>query len=123
MCMSIKTTMACGHTFTNYATTCCCTASASSRPCTPDVKVQYLDDTCAACDPEARRRRVRLDYESRHAELMALYIAAKRTGDGDAMARVEQLVMENARTTMERNFEISPSRRDESVMWWEMDSE
>ncbi|KAI8686008.1 hypothetical protein FSOLCH5_005670 [Fusarium solani] len=121
MCMSIKTTMACGHTFTNYATTCC-TASAS-RPCTPDVKVQYLDDTCAACDPEARRRRVRLDYESRHAELMALYIAAKRSGDGDAMARVEQLVMENARTTMERNFEISPSRRDESVMWWEMDSE
>lgn len=110
--------MACGHTFTNYSTTCC-----TARPCTPDVKVQYLDDTCAACDPEARRRRVRLDYESRHAELMALYIAAKRSGDGDAMARVEELVMENARTTMERNFEISPSRRDESVMWWEMDSE
>ncbi|KAM0420568.1 hypothetical protein ACHAPT_011614 [Fusarium lateritium] len=126
MCMSIKTKMACGHTFTNYATTCCCassSSSSSSRPCTPDVKVQYLDDTCAACDPEARRRRVRLDYETRHAELMALYMAAKRSGDGDAMARVEQLVMENARTTMERNFEISPPRRDEDVMWWDMDSE
>ncbi|KAJ3516776.1 hypothetical protein NM208_g14797 [Fusarium decemcellulare] len=122
MCTSIKTTMACGHTFTNYATTCY-TPSDSPRPCTLDVKIQYLNDTCAACDPEARRRRVRLDYETRHAELMAQYMMAKRLGDGDAMALVEQLVVENARTTMERNFEIGTPRTEEEVMWWDVDSE
>ncbi|KAM5348349.1 hypothetical protein ACJ41O_008173 [Fusarium nematophilum] len=112
--------MACGHTFTNYATSC--TTPSCSRPCTPDVKVQYLNDTCAACDPEARRRRVRQDYETRHAELMAQYMAAKRAGDGDGMARVEQLVMENARMTRERNFEVGLLRQEEDVvMWWEMD--
>lgn len=91
------------------------------RSCTPSIKTQHLNDTCAACDPAARRRRVRQDYESRHAELMALYMAAKRMGDGDAMARVELLVMENSMTTMERNFEINMPYQEEDVMWWEMD--
>ncbi|KAF4977074.1 hypothetical protein FZEAL_6352 [Fusarium zealandicum] len=115
MCAGIKTTMACGHTFTNYTT------DSGSRPCTPNIKVQYLDDTCAACDPEARRRRVRLDYETRHAELITRYMTAKSMGDGDAMARVERLVMKNASITRERNFEIGTPGRDEDVMWWQMD--
>jgi len=51
---------------------------------------------------------------------MALYIAAKRTGDRDAMARVELLVLENSMTTMERNFQISMPYQEEDVMWWEM---
>ncbi|KAG5746282.1 hypothetical protein H9Q69_013271 [Fusarium xylarioides] len=118
MCTSIKTTMACGHTFINYATTC--GMATNSRPCTPNVKSQHLNDTCAACDPAARRRRVRQDYESRHAELMAEYMAAKQTGDGAAMARVELLVMENSMTTMERNFKIGMHCQEEDVMWWEM---
>ncbi|KAF5241106.1 hypothetical protein FANTH_9213 [Fusarium anthophilum] len=118
MCTSIKTTMACGHTFTNYATTC--GMATNSRPCTPNVKIQHLNDTCATCDPAARRRRVRQDYESRHAELMAEYMAAKQTGDGAAMARVELLVLENSMTTMERNFEIGMHCQEEDVMWWEM---
>ncbi|KLO85407.1 uncharacterized protein LW93_14017 [Fusarium fujikuroi] len=70
--------------------------------------------------PGGRRRRVRQDYESRHAELMAEYMAAKQTGDGAAMARVELLVMENSMTTMERNFEIGMHCQEEDVMWWEM---
>ncbi|RGP65005.1 hypothetical protein FLONG3_9340 [Fusarium longipes] len=85
------------------------------------VKTQHLNDTCAACDPAARRRRVRQDYESRHAELMELYMVAKRMGDGDAMMRVELLVMENSMTTMEQNFKISMPYQEEDVMWWEMD--
>ncbi|KAF4332592.1 hypothetical protein FBEOM_13605 [Fusarium beomiforme] len=117
MCTSIKTTMACGHTFTNYAITCDAT---NSRPCAPNIKIQHLNDTCAACDPAARRRRVRQDYESRHAELMAQYMMAKRTGDGIAMARVELLVMENSMTTIERNFEIGMQCQEEDVMWREM---
>jgi hypothetical protein len=52
---------------------------------------------------------------------MAQYMAAKRTGNGKAMARVELLVMENSMTTMERNFEISVPYQEEDVMWWEMD--
>ncbi|KAF4973546.1 hypothetical protein FSARC_182 [Fusarium sarcochroum] len=119
MCTSIKTTMACGHTFTNYATTC--RTPSHSRPCTPSVKIQHLNDTCAACDPAARRRRVRQDYENQHAELIAQYIAAKRTGDFQAMKHVEQLVMENSMYTMERNFEIGMPMQEEDVMWWEMD--
>lgn len=132
MCTNIRTTMACGHTFTNYATACgmqpmsrlrsYSRSRSRSRPrsCTPSVKTQHFNDTCAACDPAARRRRVRQDYESRHAELMALYIAAKRTGDRDTMARVELLVLENSMTTMERNFQISMPYQEEDVMWWEM---
>ncbi|KAM0506386.1 hypothetical protein ACHAP8_001424 [Fusarium lateritium] len=73
------------------------------------------------CDPAARRRRVRQDYESRNAELVELYMAAKRTGDGNAMMQVERLVMENSMNTMERNFEISVPYQEEDVMWWEMD--
>ncbi|KAI6748648.1 hypothetical protein HG530_015421 [Fusarium avenaceum] len=121
MCTNIKTTMACGHAFTNYVTTCGMRSRSKSRPCTPDIKFQHLNDTCAACDPAARRRRVRQEYECRHAELMAQYMAAKRTGNGKAMARVELLVMENSMTTMERNFEISVPYQEEDVMWWEMD--
>jgi hypothetical protein len=52
---------------------------------------------------------------------MELYMAAKRMGDGDAMMRVELLVMENSMTTMERNFEISMPYQEEDVMWWEVD--
>ncbi|EKJ73913.1 hypothetical protein FPSE_05874 [Fusarium pseudograminearum CS3096] len=63
----------------------------------------------------------RHDYESRNAELVELYMAAKRTGDGDAMMQVERLVMENSMATMERNFEISVPYQEEDVMWWEMD--
>jgi hypothetical protein len=50
---------------------------------------------------------------------MAEYMAAKQTGDGAAMARVELLVMENSMTTMERNFEIGMHCQEEDVMWWE----
>ncbi|KAF5243651.1 hypothetical protein SNK03_009757 [Fusarium graminearum] len=133
MCSSTTTTMACGHIFTNTATPCgfrpLSRLRSSSRPysrsrprsCTPSVKTQHLNDTCAACDPAARRRRVRQDYESRNAELVELYMAAKRTGDGAAMMQVERLVMENSMTTMERNFEISVPYQEEDVMWWEMD--
>ncbi|KAF5027463.1 hypothetical protein F66182_424 [Fusarium sp. NRRL 66182] len=121
MCTSIKTTMACGHAFNNYATTC--STLPSSRSCVPSINTQHLNDTCAACDPAARRRRVRLDYESRHGELMARYITAKRTGDSRVMARVERLVLKNAMTTMERNFEIGIPRQEEDVLWWETDSE
>ncbi|KAF4447907.1 hypothetical protein F53441_8609 [Fusarium austroafricanum] len=118
MCTRFKTTMACGHTLINYATTC--SIANDPRPCTPNVRIQHLNDTCAACDPAARRRRVRQDYESRHAELMALYMAAKRTGDGATMARVELLVMENSMNTMERNFEINMPCQEDDAMWWEI---
>ncbi|KAL3590206.1 hypothetical protein FPOAC2_12392 [Fusarium poae] len=129
MCSSIRTTMACGHIFTNTATTCDLRpisrlrSYSRSRPrsCTPSVKTQHLNDTCAACDPAARRRRVRQDYESRNAELVELYMAAKRTGDRNAMMQVECLVMENSMNTMVRNFEISVPYQEEDVMWWEMD--
>ncbi|KAJ4270421.1 hypothetical protein NW762_002102 [Fusarium torreyae] len=111
--------MACGHTFTNYATTC--RTPSNSRPCTPNVKIQHLNDTCAACDPAVRRRRVRQDFENRQAELVKQYITAKKTGDFQAMMHVEELVMKNVTGSMERNFEISMPMQEEDVMWWEMD--
>ncbi|KAF4996741.1 hypothetical protein FGRMN_4304 [Fusarium graminum] len=113
--------MACGHKFTNHARACAIRSRSNSRPCTPNVKFQHINDTCAACDPAARRRRVRQEYESRHAELIAQYMAAKQIGNGKAMARVELLVMENSMNTMERNFEISVPYQEEDVMWWELE--
>lgn len=117
MCSSIKTTLACGHTFINHTARC---SLSKSRFCTPDTRHQYLDDTCADCDPEAQRRRVKNDYEARHAELMAQYIAAKRMGEGPAtMAKLERLAMENTNTARARNFEVGLLRREADVMWWE----
>ncbi|KAH7145869.1 hypothetical protein B0J13DRAFT_329838 [Dactylonectria estremocensis] len=120
MCTTLKTTMACGHTFTGTSEQC----SPSSSPCsTPDIQYRFLNDTCAKCDPEQRRRRVKLEYECRHAELMQLYLAAKKVGNKDAMTRLEHMMTENTHSTRQRNFEVGLVRRDPDVMWEESSSE
>lgn len=116
MCTKLITTMACGHSFTRNAAQ----RSPCSSPCsTSSVQHKYLNDTCAKCDPESRRRRVKLEYEYRHAELMQLYMAAKKAGDENTMARLEQLIAENTRVTRQKNFEVSLVSRDPDVVWQE----
>ncbi|KAH7017660.1 hypothetical protein EDB80DRAFT_773040 [Ilyonectria destructans] len=116
MCTKLITTMACGHSFTRNAAQ----RSPCSSPCsTSPVQHKYLNDTCAKCDPESRRRRVKLEYEYRHAELMQLYMAAKKAGDENTMARLEQLMAENTRVTRQKNFEVSLVSRDPDVVWRE----
>ncbi|KAH7165615.1 hypothetical protein EDB81DRAFT_259677 [Dactylonectria macrodidyma] len=120
MCTTLKTTMACGHTFTRTSEQC----TPSSSPCnTPDVQCRFFNDTCAKCDPEQRRRRVKMEYEYRHAELMQLYLAAKKVGNRDTMIRLEYMMTENTLSTRQRNFEVGLVRRDPDVMWEESSSE
>lgn len=95
-----------------------CTTNCSS----PEMRYQFIYDTCAKCDPEARRRLVRQEYDYRHQELFRRYLVAKEEGDGTAMRRLEGLMMENTLMTRERNFEVGQVRRDLDVRFnstWE----
>ncbi|KAH6895324.1 hypothetical protein B0T10DRAFT_477653 [Thelonectria olida] len=115
MCHQLKTTMACGHSFVTTHTDAC---SHCSTPCsTPEMRYQFIYDTCAKCDPEARRRRVKQEYDFRHQELMKMYMAAKKTGDRDAMTYAEDMMMENTLMTREKNFEVGLVQSDPDVMF------
>ncbi|KAI5463169.1 hypothetical protein BGZ63DRAFT_462481 [Mariannaea sp. PMI_226] len=115
MCTKLKTTMACGHSFvTNHTDDC----NHSSTPCsTPEMRYQFIYDTCAVCDPEALRRRVKQDYDYRHQELMNVYMEAKKLNNKVAMSRIEDLIMENTKMTRERNFEVGLVQRDPDVLF------
>lgn len=116
MCIKLITTMACGHNFTKHSNPC--SLSDSPRHI-PDVQFRFFNDTCAKCDPEVQRRRVKIKYEYRHQELLQQYMAAKKSGDKKIMEQVEEMMLENTQLTRQKNFEVGLVRRDPDVMWRE----
>ncbi|KAK7426921.1 hypothetical protein QQZ08_006513 [Neonectria magnoliae] len=107
--------MACGHDFTKYGDSCNHPKSCHHKV----VKSRFFNDTCAECDPEVQRRRVKVKYQERHQELLQQYLAAKKVGDKDIMSQVEQRMLENTHLTRQKNFEIGLVRQDPDVQWRE----
>lgn len=80
MCRGDITQLTCGHTL-QHLTPC-----ARTRPCAVSWQRHAIRDTCAACDPALRRRRLGEEYEARHAALTARMLEARRSGDERGVA-------------------------------------
>lgn len=80
MCSGDITQLSCGHTL-QHLTPC----PRAPRPCAVAWERRALRDTCAACDPAIRRRRLGAEYEARHAALTARMLEARRAGDERAV--------------------------------------
>ncbi|KAG9253386.1 uncharacterized protein F5Z01DRAFT_658684 [Emericellopsis atlantica] len=78
---------------------------------------RLINDTCADCDPEVRRKILREEYEAKHAILMERYRQAKKDGDVNLMQDLETRIQNLVVVTRSRNFEISPVRGGMDVLW------
>lgn len=106
--------MACGHFFTSYTQQC---SPDKQEDCLRSIHHHFVNDTCAQCDPEVKRKEVCVNYKKCHARLMREYCEAKRAQDQAAMSRIEQLMTELVQKVRVDNFEISLARHDPDVLW------
>ena len=78
---------------------------------------RFIDDTCADCDPEVRRKILREEYEAKHTVLMERYRQAKKDGDANLMQDLETSIQNLVVVTRSPNFEIGLVRGSMDVLW------
>lgn len=115
MCKGTKTTMACGHILGQLKAQC---PPETISPCKQEeIQDRLINDTCADCDPEVRRKMLRAAYEQERVRLVARYREAKAAGDVALMASLEHQMMMGVSEVRAANFEIGLVKGDVDVAW------
>ncbi|OTA92975.1 hypothetical protein M434DRAFT_31326 [Hypoxylon sp. CO27-5] len=101
MCNGKQTQMSCGHVLTQYTQHC---HKGKENPCPKPVleaPVDYINDSCAQCDPEFNVNQISREHKKRHAELVAQLWESKHAGRSEA---VQQLIqrMEKLRLSADK---------------------
>ena len=112
MCEGTKTTLACGHELWHITLQCADLRATGALCSQRKVHCRFINDTCADCDPGARRKMLQAWYEQQRAELVRQYSEAKKADDPVAMANLERQMIRGVSEMRTANFEISLARGD-----------
>lgn len=106
--------MACGHQLCHYTSRCPLEARAT---CKKDTQKRFINDTCADCNPQVRRKMLRASYEYNQSKLMEEYVKAKATGNKTRMASLEVQMTKDVCAVRAANYEIGLVRNNVDVDW------
>lgn len=101
MCTVTEIVMACGHIISSRSF--CGEWHRCEKHGTVVRKRSPLNSTCANCDRSAHLHQTKMFYEREHAQLMKLYIEAKKVSNTVEMQRLEKSMVSLHREVRLRN--------------------